>query len=345
MASSNVQAQIADAKFAGKESPCRVAFVVIPGFSLMALSAALEPLRSVNRLTNQERYIWDIIGLEPGEVSASNGLEVRATFGLANAPLADLTIVVASLKIESFRNRALFGFLRSVRKNQKLIGAISNGPLILARAGLLTGRRVTIHWEMQQRLSEEFPDINVTDNLYCWDVDVLTSGGGTASLDMMLDFIAMRDGYEVAANVSEQFLHGPVRTSTELQRQEIRWRYGVTDVRLEAAIQMMETKLETPVRISKIADVAGLSERQLERLFRAKFDKPPSEFYLELRLKAAWARLLGTTESLEEIADAMGFSSQAHFSRAMKSWSGLSPLAIRKNSSAGNVGTMQKSDG
>jgi transcriptional regulator GlxA family with amidase domain len=306
----------------------------------MALSAALEPLRSVNRLTNQERYIWNMVGLEPGEVAASNGLEVMASFGLADAPLADLTIVVASLRIETFRNRALFGFLRSVKKQQKLIGAISNGPLILARAGLLAGRRVTIHWEMQQQLSEEFPNVNVTDNLFCRDVDVLTCGGGTASMDMMLDFIGMREGFEVAANVSEQFLHGPVRTSTELQRQDVRWRYGLSDGRLEAVIQMMEAQLENPARISKLAELAEVSERQLERLFHGKFGKSPSAFYLELRLKAAWARLLSTTETLGEIADAVGFSSQAHFSRAMKNWSGQSPLAIRKESSVRNGGSV-----
>ena len=232
-------------------------------------------------------------------MAASNGLEVLAPYGLENAPHADFTIVVASLDIETFRNRALFGFLRSVKKRKKLLGAISNGPLILARAGLLEGRRATIHWEMQRQLSEEFPDIDISDNLYCWDVDVLTSGGGTASMDMMLEFIALRDGFEVAANVSEQFLHGPVRRSTDFQRQDVRWRHGVTDSRLEKAIELMEAKLENPVKISRLAEVAEVSERQLERLFHERFEKPPSEFYLELRLKAAWARLLSTTESLE----------------------------------------------
>lgn len=296
----------------------------------MALSAALEPLRSVNRLTGEERYNWEMVGLGPGKVAASNGLEVLASFGIADALPADFTIVVASLNIETFRNRALFGFLRSVKKHNRLLGAISNGPMILARAGLLSGRRATIHWETQQQLGEEFPDIKVTDNLFCWDVDVLTCGGGTASLDMMLEFIAMRDGYEVAANVSEQFLHGPARTSAEFQRQGVGWRYGVTDPRIEAVIKVMETQIANPVKIAKIAEVAELSERQLERLFHEEFEKSPSEFYLELRLKAARARLLGTAESLSEIADKTGFSSQAHFSRAMKSWSGLSPLAVRK---------------
>ena len=90
-----------------------------------------------------QRYVWNVVGQPPGPVAASNGLELRTGFGLADALPADLVIVVASLAIEAFRNRPLFAFLRSLRNQHRLIGAISNRTLILARAGLLHGRRVT----------------------------------------------------------------------------------------------------------------------------------------------------------------------------------------------------------
>ncbi|MBA3324733.1 MAG: AraC family transcriptional regulator [Rhodobacteraceae bacterium] len=155
------------------------------------------------RLVGEQRYVWEVIGQVAGPAAAGNGLEVKAAFGIANAPPADLTIVVASLDIERFRSRTLFSYLRRLRRHHQLIGAISNGTLILARAGLMAGRRVTIHWEMQRRLAEEFPGIDVCDNLYCWDQDVLTGAGGTAAMDMMLEFIAMRDGRDMAVDVSE----------------------------------------------------------------------------------------------------------------------------------------------
>lgn len=326
------------------DRPRRVGFVLIPGYSLMALSSAMEPLRSVNRLTGQERYIWDVIGLEPGQVEASNGISVLAEHGIADAPSADLTIVVASLDLEALNDRALANYLRQIRQRRGMIGAISNGSLILARAGLLDGRRATIHWEMQQRLGETFPRVDVSDSLFCWDGDILTSGGGNASMDMMLEFIARQDGHEVAIDVSEQFLHGPVRGAEECQRQDVRWRYRTTDRRLETVIRVMETRIGNPVKVSKLAEIADLSERQLERLFRSEFHKSPSEFYLDLRLKSGRERLLGSTESIESIADATGFCSQAHFSRATKTRYGESPLAIRKQHNAANVGSLQKSD-
>jgi transcriptional regulator GlxA family with amidase domain len=322
-------------------SPFRVAFIVVPGFSLMALSSAVEPLRSVNRLVGERRYEWVLIGQTMGPVAASNGIEVKAAYGIDGAPPADLTIVVASLDVETYRDRALFEYLRRLRAKQHLIGAISNGTLILARAGVLGGRRVTIHWEMQRPLATEFPDLDVCSNLFCWDLDVLTAAGGTAAMDMMLELIAVRDGRDTAVNVSEQFLHGPARPANELQRQDVRWRYRVTDRRVETAIRAMEDHLASPLRIAKIAELAGLSERQLERLFAAAFGQCPSEFYLELRLKEARSKLLGSSETLEEIAEIMGFSSQAHFSRAVKAWCGASPLAIRKRRTSGDVGMVQ----
>jgi transcriptional regulator GlxA family with amidase domain len=325
----------------GQRRPFRVSFIVVPGFSLMALSSAVEPLRSVNRLLGDARYEWMLVAHRPGPVAASNGIEVKPAYGVGDAAPADLTIMVASLEVESFREHAVLEHFRRLRSKHQLIGAISNGTLILARAGVLAGRRVTIHWEMHQQLASEFPDLDICSNLFCWDLDVLTAAGGSAAMDMMLELISVRDGRDTAVDVSEQFLHGPARPANGMQRQDVRWRYRVTDRRIETAIRVMEDHLTAPLKIARVAELAGLSERQLERLFGEAFGRCPSQFYLELRLKEARSKLLGSSETLEEIAEAMGFSSQAHFSRAVKAWCGASPLAIRKRRTSGHVGMMQ----
>lgn len=315
---------------AHQDEPFQVVFFVVEGFSLMALSSAIEPLRSVNRLLGEKRYVWTVAADKVGQVPASNGLEVAATVDAGSLPRADLTVVVASYDAEIYQNRALFRSLRQLRSERRLIGAVSNGALVLAHAGVLSNRRVTIHWEMQNRLAEEFPDLDVSADIYCWDQGILTAAGDTASMDMMLALIAQREGTETAADVSDQFLHGPVRPSTEMQRQDVRWRFQVTDRRLVAAIRIMEEHQAHPLKIGQVADISGISERQLARLFLAKFDKSPSDFYMELRLKAAKGRLLHTTDSLETIAQNAGFSSLSHFSRCFKTWDGESPSAVRK---------------
>lgn len=322
-----------------------VVFFVVRGFSLMALSSAIEPLRSVNRLLGEERYIWTVASDAVGRIAASNGLEVAATVDAGNLPRADLTVVVASYDSESYHNPVLFRSLRQLRAERRLIGAVSNGTLLLARAGVLSSRQVTIHWETQRLLAEEYPDLEVVSDIYCLDKGILTAAGGTASMDMMLALIAEREGRDVAADVSDQFLHGPVRPSTEMQRLDVRWRFQVTDRRLITAIRAMEDHKAEPLRIGQIAIVAGLSERQLGRLFMSEFGKSPSDFYLEIRLKTAKGWLLNSTDSMEEVAESVGFSSLSHFSRTFKAWAGETPSAIRRRHRNQIVGRIQNNGG
>lgn len=322
-----------------------VVFFVVRGFSLMALSSAIEPLRSVNRLLGEERYVWTVASDAAGQIAASNGLEVAATVDAGNLPRADLTVVVASYDSESYLNPVLFRSLRQLRAERRLIGAVSNGTLLLARAGVLSSRKVTIHWETQRLLAEEYPDLEVVSDIYCLDKGILTAAGGTASMDMMLALIAEREGRDVAADVSDQFLHGPVRPSTEMQRLDVRWRFQVTDRRLITAIRAMEDHKAEPLRIGQIAIVAGLSERQLGRLFMSEFGKSPSDFYLDIRLKAAKSRLLNSTDSMEDVAENVGFSSLSHFSRTFKAWAGETPSAIRRSHRNKIVGRIQNIGG
>lgn len=318
-----------------------VELLALPGFSMMALTSAIEPLRSVNRMTAETRYTWRVAAPRPGPVAASNGLELSACAFNARRS-ADLTIVVASLDIENAFDQGLFHALRQRRNGPMSVGAVSNGSLILARAGLLKDRRATIHWEMHARLAEEFPDTDVVDSLFCIDRDVITAAGGAAAMDMMLALIAQRDGREIAGAVAEQFLHGPLRESTEAQRMDARWRYNVTNPRLLDAIRIMEAHQADPVRIGRIAELAGVSERQLERCFETAFGMSPSDLYMDIRLKTARHRLLHSTESLEEIAEHTGFSSPGHFSRAFKNWAGMPPSAARRQAGGTDVGRMQE---
>ena len=306
-----------------------VAFFLVPGFSMMALSAAVEPLRALNRLTDTRRYGWNIVARDAGAVQASNGFEISAPFGIKDAPPTDLTIVVASIGVQDYNDQAVFDWLRRRRGSGRATGAVSNGALLLARAGLLGGRRATIHWEKQRQFSEEFPDVNVVTDLYCVEDDMMTAAGGTAGIDLMLAVIAQRDGNEAAADVAEQFLYGPVREPSSQQRQHVSWRYQVTDQRLLLAVQFMEENLETPLRIAQLADMSGTSERQMERLFRKSLGMSPSEFYMGIRLKKARQMLLHATDKLAEISHLCGFSSPAHFTRAFCAKYGVSPSSVR----------------
>lgn len=323
----------------------RVNFLLVEGFSMMALSSAVEPLRAANRLLGCDRYSWSLVAETAGPVRASNGIEIRAERGVDQAVAADLSVVVASLIDPDYLAPRTFFWLRRLRAAGQFLGGISNGALVLARAGILHNTRVTVHWENAPLLAEQFPDVIVSRNIYCWDRGILTAAGGTAAMDMMLAVIMQIDGDDLAADVANQFLHGPIRPSTQGQTEDLRWRFRVTDSRLLTAIEIMKSTLTHPVRISAIAAQVGISERQLERLFTAELKRMPSEFYMGLRLRDANRMLLTSTETLEMIAERCGFSSLGHFSRAFKAQFGESPSITRRRRARGYDGFMQEDGG
>ena len=134
------------------------------------------------------------------------------------------------------------------------------------------------------------------------DRDRFTSAGGTTALDMMLTMIASQHGPDLASAVAEAVLHSPIRHHSEHQRMSLPARIGARHPKLVGIIEKMEENLEEPLSPSLLAKQAGLSTRQLERLFRRYVDRSPKRYYLELRLKKARSLLLQTDMSVINVA-------------------------------------------
>ena len=162
-------------------------------------------------------------------------------------------------------------------------------------------------------LRRAFPELDITGSLFEIDRDRFTSAGGTSALDMMLALIASQHGSELAAAVAEMVLHSPIRHHSEHQRMSLPARIGARHPKLVGIIDQMEQNLEEPLSPSLLAKRAGLSTRQLERLFRRYLDRSPKRYYLELRLKKARSLLLQTEMSVINVALACGFSSPSLF--------------------------------
>ncbi|WP_415115986.1 GlxA family transcriptional regulator [Paraburkholderia sp.] len=293
-------------------------FFLVPHFSMMALSSATEPLRAANRISGEPLYSWHLISVDGEAVSSSSGFALLPEFAITSSPAFSHLFVVASIGVTDYRNVQVFDFLRRYAATGLTLGGISLGTMILARAGLLERRRCTIHWEALRELADEFPSLDLSRDLYCIDGDRVTCGGGTAAIDMMLDLIARQHGQQLAAEVADQFLHTRIRTAQESQKMAIQWRYGLEDRRLVNAVTLMEQNIESPIPLKTIADLVGVSARQFERLWLKVFNVRPSQFYLELRLKAAQKLLRESTYSLLDIAMHCGFASPSHLGRCYK---------------------------
>lgn len=316
---------------------CRaIDILLIDGFSMLSYAAAIEPFRAANILSGKSLYSWRHLTPLGDPAAASNGAIIAAESDCSSPSVADIIIVIAGGDPTLFNNNKTFGWLRRAdRRGASLVG-VSGAPFLLARAGLLSGYRATVHWEHQPEFREAFPEVALEQTLFVFDRTRVTCAGGIAGLDMAVELIAYDHGRILAARTADWFISTNLRDAGGQQRAAIGTRYGVTSQPLIAALALMERHIEEPLAREFIAQHAGVSLRQLERLFAQHLSSTMNRIGNELRLDHA-AHLLRTTDlSLAQTGAACGFLSIAHFSRAFRSRHGVAPGAMRRAYRRGN---------
>jgi transcriptional regulator GlxA family with amidase domain len=305
---------------------------------MMAFSAAIEPLRSANRMSERQLYEWQLISIDGKEVMASNGIGVAVHRPLNELRKADMLVVCAGLEPTQFgRSHRIHHHLRRLARHGSMMGAISTGAFILAEAGLLAGRRCTVHWEYADLFRSRYPALDVSRDIYVVDRGVFTCSGGTAALDLMLHFIAEASAPGIAVAVAEQFIHPQIRKQDDQQRLDTHTRYGIDSPKLAEAVRLMESAVENPLDMQQISARVGISARQIERLFREQIGTSPKTFYLKLRLARARTLLRQTVDPILGIALDCGFGSTSHLYHAYKRVFGIAPTDERRQTAPRRV--------
>ena len=306
----------------------RIGIFPVPGFALMSYSCTVEPLRAANLLSG--RPLYDVVHFTLGEDTQSSGVSRVPGDGRPGEAVGlDLLLVIAGGDPFAFRDEAVFKWLRQLARQGTGIGGVSGGSVVLAQAGLMAGRRMTVHWEHAPRLAEAFPDILIERRLYVIDRDRVTCGGGIAPLDMMHTLIATQHGGEFARLVSDWFLHTDIRAATAPQRGGIAERVGSHSPHVLEAIAAMESHVADPLTLPQLALISGVTPRHLNRLFGRIFGQSAMRYYRDLRLDVARRLVRETSLSVAEVAEATGFANSGHLSNAYSSVFGTRPRTDR----------------
>lgn len=312
-----------------EDKPKRFVFVLLDNFTLLCFSAAVESLRIANRMANKQIYDWRIIGEGGDIVHCSTGSGFKLDGDLEDLTRDDVVMICGGIDIQSATSKRLLGWLRREARKGLVLGGLCTAGYTLAKAGLLDGKRATIHWENQDSFAEEFPEIDLTKSVFMMDGNRLTTAGGTSSIDLMLKLIANDQGEDLANLVADQLIYASIRTDQDTQRLSVPTRIGVRHPKLGKVIQMMEGNIEEPISPSILAKNVGMSTRQLERLFRRYLNRSPKRYYMELRLQKARNLLMQTDMSVINVALACGFASPSHFSKCYRSHYDTTPYRER----------------
>lgn len=292
----------------------RIGILPIEGFAVMSYAATVEPLRAANLLGRHRLYEMITISVDGGPIASSGDAVVIPQARAGDDLKLDYLFVVAGGDPSTFNNRRVMAWLARMGRAGVQLGGVSGGPVILAQAGLMAGRRMTVHWEHAEALAEISPHLMIERTLYVIDRDRVTCAGGTAPLDLMHALISSHQGAAFARLVSDWFMHTEIRPSAGPQRGGLVARVGVNNAAILDAVAAMESHVAEPLDLRQLAAIAGLSRRQLNRLFNEKMGRSTMGYYRDLRLDKAQNLLRNSPLSLTEIALATGFANSSHFS-------------------------------
>lgn len=306
-------------------APLQVSFVLLPKFTMLAFSAAVEPLRMANQLTGQEIFRWQVLSGDGRPVACSNGLEVVANAVWTGMQPEGMIFVCSGVEPEGKASAALADWLRGLWRRGRVVGGLCTGAYALARAGILKGNRFTLHWENIEGFTESHPGLVPARQVFTIEDRVMTSAGGVASADLMLQIIHDRFGAPLAREVMNMCLLTQRRGSEDHQTASLAARLGTRHDKLLQAAAFLEARIEEEFDLDACASHLGLSRRQIERLFHHHLATTPVRYMNDLRLQRGRALLGETDMKVTDVAVACGYASTSHFSKSFRRKYGVSP--------------------
>jgi len=309
-----------------------VGFVLCPNFTLVAMSAFVDALRLAADEGDRSRPIhcrWTVLSHDMRPIRSSSGIEVKPTSELVDPASFDYVVVVGGLTDGPKCHPSLLAYLlQADQKGVPLVG-LCTGSFVLARLGLMKGRRCCVSWYHHEAFAAEFPDISATSaELFVVDHNRITCAGGTSVVHAASHLIAAHGGRERAQKalrilIEEQQL--PASTPQPLSLPQT----TAIDPRVRKAVLLIEQTCDQVLSIDEIAQRVHLSARQLERLFVRDLGMTPSVFGEKFRLARARQLLHTATEPLYAVALKCGYKNQSHFASRFRAEFGVSPSSLR----------------
>ena len=322
----------------------RVVLLVIPPVEELDLVGPVEVLGTANRLlghgappyrvevvtTTRDRRIDGACGLSL--LAHQHYQEVRGR--------VDSVLVICGVESRTTRDRALFAWLTRTAANVRRLGSVCVGAFLLAEAGLLDGRRATVHWKYAPELAARYPRVSVDPHpIWVQDGNIYTSAGISAGIDLALAWVEGDFGSAAALKVARElvlFLRRPGgqdQCSVSLAAQA-----SHTKSIHELQVWMME-HLDQPLSVDRLADRVAMSPRNFARVFAQELGTTPSRYLFRLRVEAARRLLEQTDKSLTQVAPAAGFGSVDVMRRAFLRALGTTPRRYRRHFQAAQIGS------
>lgn len=306
-----------------QKHPTRVSILLFDQFSNLCLANCIEPLRAANMLGSGRAFDWSILSLDGAPCRSSSGIEMLPQAALNELVETDYLFVMASYHHDRIDTAVTRRLLRSAARKTRVLVGLDAGPWLLASAGLLNGRRATVHWDLLDAFTERFLNVEAERLRIVRDNQIVTCAGAMSALDLTLDMIADHSGQAARLEVETLFMHGDPPVGGDKLGQD-------GDDLVARALQIMRDAVERPLPIPDVARELGCQPRTLDRHFRTRLGAPPGTVYRHIRLVVARKLIEGSRLGVAEIAVRCGYESPAALTRAIRRQYGATPRDIRR---------------
>jgi len=304
-----------------------VAFVVYPGYSVMAL-AVVTAFEVANMMSEEPPYDLHFVSETGGSVKTSSGMKIESE------PFSDMpfdTLVVGGATFPEPSTPAMIEFVKAAPKRHRRIAAVCTGAFVLAEAGLLDGRRATTHWLHARDLQKRFPKVKMEeDRIFINDGPIWTSAGMSAGIDLGLAMIESDLDAKIAKDVARKLVVYHRRGGGQSQFSAMLELTPKSD-RIQTALAFARENLHTTLTVPDLAEAAHLSPRQFSRAFHAETGQSPAKAIENLRVEAARTLMEQSRHPIDIVARQTGFSDRDHMRRAFLRAFGQPPQVLRRN--------------
>jgi transcriptional regulator GlxA family with amidase domain len=315
--------------------PIRVGLVGYDGIQALDLIGPVDAftfatIEDENR-KSEPGYEVVVLGISNKPFRAESGILMYPQATLREAPVLDTLIIPGGkgARIGSVGEH-IAKWISTRAGRIRRIASVCTGIYPLAQSGLLDGRKVTTHWRFADDVARRFPKLRVNpDALFLQDGPFYTAGGVTASVDLALALIEEDYGPRVALSVARELVVFLKRPGGQNQYSEpLAFQISSTDRMADLASWMLG-HLRSDLSLDALAKRVCLSPRHFARRFKQAFAGTPAEFVENLRLDEARRRLTERTQTIERVAESVGYTSDDAFRRAFERRFGVNPSSYR----------------
>lgn len=274
-----------------------------------------------------------MISCDGQPVQCINHIVLQPHYCFADAPKAHLVLVPTiggDIDTVLAQHKSTQFWLKQQQDKGVDIAANCTGNFMLAKAGLLDGRKATTHWGYEQQFRQQFPEVDLQpEQMIVQDGNVFSAGGGMSWFDLGLLLIERFAGHDVAIQTAKAWVIDVMRTDQKAYASIQGKKYHNDNLVLKVQA-WLEANLQHKVNLANVARQFGISSRQMVRRFNAAIDINPSQYLQLLRMEAAKSLLENQQFTLPDIIHQVGYEDVSSFSRLFKRYTSLSPAQYRQ---------------